>query len=87
MRNFEKLYIETVNNAHDTLKSIDEVFEKKLHWILPKKVKYTKRDVDVVLLQSFMYKGKTVSLNDAKMIVRATADYHVAKCSSYVLEK
>lgn len=61
-----------------------EVVSSKL---LPKKEKYTKRDVDRVILNSLFNGPKTYSTRQAKFIVVCSSIYHETKCSEYVYKR
>ena len=61
-----------------------DVLKNNWHKILPKKKKYTKRDLDKVWIESFFDKnlaGKTFSENEARFITVCTAIYHNAEHS------
>lgn len=57
-------------------------------WILPKKAKYTMVDVDSVLTDSLFgkYGKSTLSLQEAKFIVKASATHHDTACSVAVFK-
>lgn len=44
--------------------------------ILPRKVRYSKRDVDRVLLDSLMRGPRTLTLGEARFVIRCSAIYH-----------
>ena len=56
------------------------VLENKWHELLPKKNKYTKRDLNKIVLESLfdgkLNNGKTFTDNQARFIVVCTAIYH-----------
>jgi hypothetical protein len=49
--------------------------------ILPKKAKYTKRDVDAVLLDSLFAGPRTLTIQEARFVVRCSAVHHDAEYS------
>lgn len=67
-----------------------DVIEKGWHKILPKKEKYTMKDVDKVLLRSLfdnkINDGKTFTLEEAGFIVMCTAIFHGTDYSQTILK-
>jgi hypothetical protein len=65
-----------------------EVLKNEWHMILPKKAKYTKRDIDRVymesLLDSTLNSGHTFTEQQARFIVICTAIFHDAEYSKAV---
>lgn len=65
-----------------------DVIKNNLHLILPKKNKYTKRDVDKIIIKSLFNKtlnsGNTFTEKQAKFIVKCIAIYHNTDYSKYV---
>lgn len=65
-----------------------DVINNNWHLLLPKKEKYTKRDIDKVFLESFfdgkLNNGSTFSEKQARFIVMCTAIFHDAETSDYV---
>ncbi len=61
-----------------------DVINNGWHKILPKKDKYTKKDMDSVWIASFMdptlNNGKTFDVETARWIVFCTAVYYNASC-------
>ena len=55
-----------------------DVINQELHKILPKREKYTKRDIGAVIHHSLFnpYKGRTFTEREAVFIVKATAAYY-----------
>jgi hypothetical protein len=66
------------------------VIHNEWHKILPKKAKYTKKDVDKVLQYSLFNMQQTFKVKEAKFIVICTAIFHngieSADCSKYVMK-
>jgi hypothetical protein len=60
-----------------------DVINNKWHEILPKKSKYTKRDVDKVYIDLFL-NGKQPNEKECIFITLCTAIYHNAECSDYI---
>jgi hypothetical protein len=63
-----------------------DVISNNWHKILPKKAKYTKKDVNKVLQYSLFNMQQTFKVKEAKFIVICTAIFHDAECSKYVMK-
>jgi hypothetical protein len=67
-----------------------DVIKNNLHLLLPKKAKYTKRDVDAIAIESFfdskLNAGNTFSEKQAIFIVKCIAIFHNAECSNFITE-
>lgn len=65
-----------------------EVIESGLHLRLPKRSKYTERDINSLIVDSWVepYKGRTFTTEEAVFIVVCTAHYHGAETSNTVKE-
>lgn len=64
-----------------------DVIKRGWHKILPQKAKYTKRDLDKVLLASLLDKniaGRTFTENEARFITVCTAIFYNAKYSKTI---
>jgi hypothetical protein len=63
-----------------------DVINNNWHTILPKKAKYTKADIDRVMVHSLFkpFNGRTLSEREARFIVLCTAIYHDADWSKFV---
>jgi hypothetical protein len=58
-------------------------------WILPKKEKYTMRDVNSVQIDSLTgkYGNATLSEQESKFIVKCSSSFHETKCSIAVYKR
>jgi hypothetical protein len=58
-------------------------------WILPKKAKYTMRDVKSVQVDSLMnkYGSATLSTQESKFIIKCSAAFHETQCSIAVYQR
>ena len=65
-----------------------EVITNGLHKILPRRGKYTKRDINAVINHSLFspYKGYTFTDREAAFIVKATATFHDTDWSKTVAD-
>jgi hypothetical protein len=54
-------------------------------WILPKKKKYTMRDVNNIVVDSLFTRGSTLSTRTAVFIVKCSAIYHDTDYSNSVM--
>lgn len=66
----------------------NDVIHNKLHLILKKREKYTKRDLDKIIIESLFNKhlnsGFTFTEKQALFIVKCTAIFHNTSCAKSI---
>ena len=80
-----KFYITQLENK---IMVYSDVIKNNYHKLLPVKLKYTMRDVDKVLMESFfnsnLNHGVTFTIQESKFIVKCTSIFNNTECSKAV---